>query len=417
MTERSESRALVKVESHLNCHISLPWFSFRRGDAPLNQLRRMAYAAHEAEFPKSPKRRLTNMLSWPLKAWRKSWAASSTWAAEAQADGAPSRLAQSFGLWWLAVRHNLSSQAYYLHKLWRTRPGVRPEDWLDGWDYHIIYPLFRDTHRSRILDDKCEFDAFCTRHGLPGLPIIAVVPGTGEVDWHSADRRLPAADLFVKPVGGSLGQGTEAYIYDDAGECWRDGDRAFDETDLLARIGKQASDADLMVQQRARNHPEIADLSPDALCTLRCVTYRFQNESACHFRSVLRMGRQGRIVDHAVHGGLVAAVGDGGLLCNPRDRYVTGSLDQHPDTGADIAGRSLPQYQAMQALALRAHDAIGIAGLVSWDIALIESGPVLVEGNSRGHLDLVQMAHDEPLGLTDYVAIVERLIAEQAERG
>ena len=398
----------------MNSAVSLPWFTFRYRDDPLSRLRREAYALQSARHPISARRRVTKALSWPLKAARQAWRVSGLWAAEARALGAPPRFAQAIAIWRLNVRYNINFQVYYLHKLWRKRAGVSTSDWMDGWDTYLIYELFSARRGISTLNDKLAFDSFCRQHDLSRLPVIAVVTSAGDIDWQQEDRRLPPADLFVKPVGGALGRGTMVFTYEQDRQCWLDEGQALDQAELLESLRGRAHGAGLLVQQRARNHPQLADASPDALCTVRCVTYRFQNESARHFRSALRMARRGHIVDHSVHGAVYAAVDDEGFLRNVRDRHIDGSLERHPDTDAQIAGRQLPEYQAMKALAMRAHDALGNAGIICWDVGLLPEGPVLVEGNSKGNLGFTQAAMDEPLGKSEYVSIAVRLAAEAA---
>jgi hypothetical protein len=67
-----------------------------------------------------------------------------------------------------------------------------------------------------------------------------------------------------------------------------------------------------------------------------------------------------------------------------------GWLDRHPDTGAEIVGRALPQWKEIKALAIQAHRAFDDRVIVGWDIGVTEQGPLVVEGNSSPDLDIVQ---------------------------
>jgi hypothetical protein len=67
-----------------------------------------------------------------------------------------------------------------------------------------------------------------------------------------------------------------------------------------------------------------------------------------------------------------------------------GWLDRHLDTGADIVGRKLPQWEELKALAIQAHRAFADRVLVGWDIGVTDQGPLVVEGNSSPDLDIVQ---------------------------
>jgi hypothetical protein len=63
-----------------------------------------------------------------------------------------------------------------------------------------------------------------------------------------------------------------------------------------------------------------------------------------------------------------------------------------------ITGRKLSQWNEAVSVALRAHAAFPDLMIIGWDIALLESGALLVEGNKGPGIDLMQRAQQEPLG-------------------
>ena len=64
----------------------------------------------------------------------------------------------------------------------------------------------------------------------------------------------------------------------------------------------------------------------------------------------------------------------------------------HPDTGARMKGFAIPYWQSVTDLCLRAATAIPGLPLQAWDIALCPNGPVLVEANIGGDVNLPQIA-------------------------
>ena len=54
----------------------------------------------------------------------------------------------------------------------------------------------------------------------------------------------------------------------------------------------------------------------------------------------------------------------------------------HPATGAVLAGRAAPGWEAARALALRAAEAFTPLRTAGWDVAPTDHGPVVVEGNA-----------------------------------
>jgi glutathione synthase/RimK-type ligase-like ATP-grasp enzyme len=67
-----------------------------------------------------------------------------------------------------------------------------------------------------------------------------------------------------------------------------------------------------------------------------------------------------------------------------------GWLDRHPNSGAQIQGRIVPQWAEMRDLAERAHRAFDDRVVVGWDIAPTPDGPILVEGNGGPDFDIIQ---------------------------
>ena len=101
------------------------------------------------------------------------------------------------------------------------------------------------------------------------------------------------------------------------------------------------------------------------------------------FRMAMREEAQ---VDGLHMGGLVSGIDiKTGRLGPATDLgfYVrVGWCGTHPHTGVQIAGRVLPMWAETRALAERAHAAFAYKTAVGWDIAVVDGGPVVVEGNS-----------------------------------
>ena len=62
-----------------------------------------------------------------------------------------------------------------------------------------------------------------------------------------------------------------------------------------------------------------------------------------------------------------------------------------PGTDRSFAGFELPHWSGVKELAVRTAGAFPRAHAIGWDIAITESGPVLVEGNKPP-----QETHDRP---------------------
>jgi hypothetical protein len=107
--------------------------------------------------------------------------------------------------------------------------------------------------------------------------------------------------------------------------------------------------------------------------------------------AVLRMASNRDVVVDNFHAGGVAASVDvpTGKLGRATDMGLgkdTRWWDVHPVTGARIEGRILPFWNEVLALARHAHEAFADHVAIGWDIALLQNGPHLVEGNKSPDL-------------------------------
>src|SRR5262249_30298180 len=129
----------------------------------------------------------------------------------------------------------------------------------------------------------------------------------------------------------------------------------------------------------------------DAISTIRVVVLRDETRSTIH-RVMLRIPARGSIVDNFGYGdmgNLVAALdvgsGEGQRVYEGWGVEQRG-IERHPDTNAELEGLVLPDWADGLELALRASRAFAAMPLQTWDLALTDRGPVMVELNDvSGH--------------------------------
>lgn len=279
---------------------------------------------------------------------------------------------------------------YYIFELAKEPTSKRAEMFLQRSETKAgIYPLLRRGVTSE-LNDKKIFADYCVEKGVPCVPYLLYLDGR-----ESAGADLPDCDLFVKPAGGRGGRGAERW--DNVGQglfSGPDGER-LKAGELLARLNERAKRRPLLVQRRFAANPEVGDLTTGALPTVRVTTCLNEQGEPEVVGAVFRMAiGSNRTVDNLHAGGIAAGVDlDAGALSSASNLGMDarlGWLDQHPDTGAEIAGRALPQWEKIKVLAIRAHRAFADRVLVGWDIGVTDQGPLVVEGNSSPDLDIVQ---------------------------
>jgi hypothetical protein len=304
----------------------------------------------------------------------------------------------------VAMRYAVTPSHYYMFELFDDSKRGRAQEYLLRHQTKGgVYQLLLDKPISP-LKDKVRFVERCLAHGISVVPIIVACDRHGQIVFPAFGLpRLPHEDLFVKPISGKGGRGAERWNFVSPG-LYRSSDSfVLSESALLQRLATLPSREGYVVQPRLRNHPTVATLTTSALATIRIMTCRDERANFEVTNAVLRMSRgTTSVVDNFHAGGLAAKVDvRTGVLGRATDLGFlaqTGWLDSHPDTSAQIRGHQLPFWKETVDLAQRAHAAFADRVLIGWDIALLPTGPCVIEGNSSPDLDIIQRTHESPLG-------------------
>lgn len=253
------------------------------------------------------------------------------------------------------------------------------------------------------LADKIRFHARCRAAGLPHPETVAVL-----VDGRLAKAADPRGrELIAKPADGEGGDGLQVL------------GRFADGADLAARLpaGLRARRGATVIQPRIAVHAALAELALNALPTVRVVTILNEAGAPEVVGGTLRFAADPEAcVDNMKAGGLIAPVDLASGVLGPACKgYGGGDHARHPVTGATITGRVLPQWPAIRALCVRAHaTAFDDYALVGWDIAMTPEGPMLIEGNGKPSLLLMQRAARHGLGEGRYGVLLAHHLAMKA---
>lgn len=249
------------------------------------------------------------------------------------------------------------------------------------------------------LADKRRFAERCQAAGLPCPETVAtVIDGTIELLADPADR-----PLIVKPTHGEGGDGLRMLgpISDRAG--------------LAARLRDVKQDC--LVQPLISVHPALADIALGALPTVRIVTMLDEAGVPELVSATFRCASDPRArVDNMKAGGLIIPVAlEDGRLGRACFGYGGADHDVHPASGAQIAGRTLPDWDPAAALVARAHaGAFADYVLIGWDVAFTIDGPILIEGNGKPGVLMPQRAARRGLGEGRYGALLAHHLATKS---
>ncbi len=164
-------------------------------------------------------------------------------------------------------------------------------------------------------------------------------------------------------------------------------------------LGALERQGDLVVQSVIRQHPLFDEVSPSAVATLRVMTGKLPGQPpfrvGAYFRCSLGEGRA--VTAHALR---IAVLDDDGTLAEFGSDETWRRFTAHPETGAPVGGRQLPQFREMVASCLSLHERLPQLGIIGWDVTLDAAGAVRVMELNTGQPDIkfIEMSQGPTLG-------------------
>ncbi len=330
-------------------------------------------------------------------------------AAQVQAQTGLSPLRQLGVQLRLAFRQGIDPSLYYFEELYKPGALAHIDQYLlrrevKGKLLAQLHRLQPPAAERRInLGDKLQFLGWCARTNLPhAAPLILIEDG--QLVWQTGNLLDLDQDLFAKPRVGRGAVGVRLYrriaAFQYIGEDGRRLTLGEIASDLIRRFGTR----NVMVLPRLRNHPDLIGLAGESLITIRAVTCldeRQQPELVLAYLRVLsKLEPDWPVMKPISEYASAIDLADGRLSAMTGDKPECLSQwhDRHPVTGVEVMGRVVPNWDAVAALAERAHRVTRDRILVGWDIAITPSGPLLLEGNSYPDVHYPQRIYRRPYG-------------------
>ena len=259
-----------------------------------------------------------------------------------------------------------------------------------------------------VIDDKLAYEKMMLGFGFPVAETLAVIGGHYP-DGHPrriADEAglaayLSGADfpLFGKPIDSLQSLGSVRIEGFDAksGEVRLGGGRAIS----VAAFWREVMDrfgGGYLFQSCIEADPALARICGGGVPTVRVVTLD-RGAGPEIYRTSIKLTGGGNVADNFWRkGNLIAPVDPvtGSMGSALTGFGIDGAfVDDHPDTGAKIAGVVLPHWQACRDLALAAAGVTQGSLVLGFDIALSKHGPVLIEANYTPDLIMLQACSGE----------------------
>lgn len=203
-------------------------------------------------------------------------------------------------------------------------------------------------------------------------------------------------NAIIKPTQRSKGKGVQALSV-------KDGKTNIDGL-TIGQIFKQYK-KNFAIQECIKQHEKMAALNPSSVNTIRVVSYRSGMEVLIIY-AVIRIGREGQVIDNQCAGGISTTISEDGKL--GKEAFGGYSSDDilKTDTGIVLEGYQIPSFDKAIAMVKRLHLKLPFANILGWDIAIREDGePILIEFNTNPGLS--QSAFKSGMG-----KYTERIIRE-----
>jgi len=260
---------------------------------------------------------------------------------------------------------------------------------------------------NNIVDQKVLYCAALRALGLNAPVLQAMVANSeretaykvlrGASEFAAFLRSEARYPLFGKPNNGSLSQGAVSFDRYDA-TADKLIDVKGDEVDVDAFAAEAVANfggGGYVIEDRVIPHPELQEVSGQTVGTIRILTLD-EGKGPQTIYAVWKIPSFNAVADNLWRTGNLAAEIDmeSGEVLGVRSSGVDGETmyDTHPESGAQLIGRIMPDWEAAKSVVRRAAALTPHIPTIGFDLALSDQGPVIIEGNTVPNHGLYQAA-------------------------
>lgn len=296
----------------------------------------------------------------------------------------------SLAIYWRSFPRHYFSR--YLFK--KGRNNIRdyfPDDFL----YYKIKPLLNDKNVTDVVENKLYFHFYYSQFKI-NLPSVLMynhrklfvtnneyfeVKDANNFAEKLGDLFLsnPAiGSLIIKKTYGSYG-GNKVY------KVVRD--HFARETEIVTHLYNEVIQSGYLIQETIKQHPELNMLNPSSLNTIRFDTYISSSGEIDIISAYIRMNTVNYFIDNISMGGCMVGIEltSGKLKKEGFSNFSTNGvriLTFHPVTQVKFEGFEVPFFTEAKELVKKVAALMPGLRIIGWDVAIGESGPILIEGNS-----------------------------------
>jgi len=280
-----------------------------------------------------------------------------------------------------AIKYNAGYMDYKIAEMYRLNAAQKKTVITRGLSNTIVRRM-NDKAYWHFFDDKTEFNALFRND---------IKRGWMKFSNETTLKELKAfldkhPDIIAKPLEGSSGVGIAHYTEKD----FKGREEDFRGELLQGQIG--------ILEERLIQHDKMMALCPTSVNTIRIATLLGEKKQGVVY-AFLRIG-DGKVMDNVDCGGMAARVDiDSGKLLTVGADKAGNTFDTHPMTGTPIVGFAVPYFREAVDMCLRAAKVVPQMRFIAWDVAVTNSGPCFIEGNSFPSHAIPQFAAHYPDGV------------------
>ncbi len=295
----------------------------------------------------------------------------------------------------LAVYHKKIPAQYFSQYLFKKDISNIKDYFYEDFFFRKVKPFLNESGVRDVIENKLYFSFFYSQFDIPQPEILMYnhrkmfVIGKDCFEINNASdfkiqiEKLFSANngcdsIFVKRTYGSYG-GKQVFKVTK--------DQFSDKNNFIENLYSEVIKTGFLFQRTVSQHPELNKISSSSLNTIRIDTFIDKEGKIDVLSAYLRMSTNNKHVDNISSGGCQVGIWlDSGKMkkvgySNFRSAG-TKVYTQHPITGVIFEGFQIPYFEEVKELVVKTAALMPGLRLVGWDVAVSETGPVLIEGNS-----------------------------------
>ena len=259
-----------------------------------------------------------------------------------------------------------------------------------------LIATYNSRHLYPLVDDKLRTKQLAREHGVPAPELYGSLSTIHDI--HQFPEIVAGREQFVvKPANGSGGDGILVFDGHRDGRfrlctglqvSWDDLDHYLANT-LNGQYSLGGHPDRVMIEYRVVFDPVFDAVSYLGVPDIRVIVFRGFPAMA-----MVRLPTRASHGKANLHQGAVGVAIDIATGCTTRGVLNNDVVTQHPDTGAELGGLQVPEWQKIMLMAARCYELTGL-GYLGVDIVLdVRKGPLMLELNARPGLN-IQIANGE----------------------